>query len=113
MKLHISSASNSDAPYTAKLFYNTACAERRPYRNREEFREDFSIVNVPGANDLEAFENLQDFLDEYQDFKTPQEYIDFWDSQDLGDGSTIVLWVKRGSKYVYNSGLTMKDLWES
>ena len=111
MRVYISSASNSDAPYTAKLFYNTACAERRPYYNREEFREDFEIVDVPGSSDIEAFANLQESIDEYEDFVTPQEYIDFWNSQDLGDGSIVVIWVKRGSKYVYNSGLTMKDLW--
>lgn len=114
MKMYVSAASTNNAPYTAKVFYNTACAEWRPYESRQEFRDDFEVVDLSGSNDLEAFKDLQDsVLDDPQDFETPQEYIDAWNSQDLGDGSTIVLWVKRGSKYVYNSGLTMKDLWES
>ena len=113
--------------YKFIYYLNTATAERRP-TTKEDIENDWKEEEQELNSDLEAFEYVYtDILDEYEaglsdldEFYNDYEAItdndkieafkSYFDSCDVGDGSTIIVQIKKDNEVIYDSGFSKEDL---
>ena len=113
--------------YKFTYYLNTATAERRP-TTKEDIENDWREEEQEFNSDLEAFEYVYtDILDEYEaglddldefyndyeattDTDKIEAFKSYFDSCDVGDGSTIIVQIKRDNEIIYDSGFSKEDL---
>ena len=113
--------------YKFTYYLNTATAERRP-TTKEDIENDWKEEEQEFNSDLEAFEYVYtDILDEYEaglydldefynDYEATTDndkieaFKSYFDSCDVGDGSTIIVQIKRDNEIIYDSGFSKEDL---
>lgn len=113
--------------YEFIYYLNTATAERRP-TTKEDIENDWKEEEQELNSDLEAFEYVYtDILDEYEaglndldefynDYKATTDndkieaFKSYFDSCDVGDGSTIIVQIKKDNEVIYDSGFSKEDL---
>lgn len=113
--------------YKFIYYLNTATAERRP-TTKEDIENDWKEEEQELNSDLEAFEYVYtDILDEYEaglsdldEFYNDYEAVtdndkieafkSYFDSCDVGDGSTIIVQIKKDNEVIYDSGFSKEDL---
>ena len=113
--------------YEFIYYLNTATAERRP-TTKEDIENDWREEEQEFNSDLEAFEYVYtDILDEYEadlddldefynDYEATTDndkieaFKSYFDSCDVGDGSTIIVQIKRDNEIIYDSGFSKEDL---
>ena len=113
--------------YEFIYYLNTATAERRP-TTKEDIENDWREEEQEFNSDLEAFEYVYtDILDEYEadlddldefyndyeattDTDKIEAFKSYFDSCDVGDGSTIIVQIKKDNEVIYDSGFSKEDL---
>ena len=113
--------------YKFTYYLNTATAERRP-TTKEDIENDWREEEQEFNSDLEAFEYVYtDILDEYEadlddldefynDYEATTDndkieaFKSYFDSCDVGDGSTIIVQIKKDNEVIYDSGFSKEDL---
>ena len=113
--------------YKFIYYLNTATAERRP-TTKEDIENDWKEEEQELNSDLEAFEYVYtDILDEYEaglsdlgefynDYEATTDndkieaFKSYFDSCDVGDGSTIIVQIKKDNEVIYDSGFSKEDL---
>ena len=113
--------------YKFTYYLNTATAERRP-TTKEDIENDQKEEEQEFNSDLEAFEYVYtDILDEYEaglsdldefynDYEATTDndkieaFKSYFDSCDVGDGSTIIVQIKKDNEVIYDSGFSKEDL---
>ena len=113
--------------YEFIYYLNTATAERRP-TTKEDIENDWREEEHEFNSDLEAFEYVYtDILDEYEadlddldefynDYEATTDndkieaFKSYFDSCDVGDGSTIIVQIKKDNEVIYDSGFSKEDL---
>ena len=113
--------------YEFIYYLNTATAERRP-TTKEDIENDWREEEHEFNSDLEAFEYVYtDILDEYEaglddldefyndyeattDTDKIEAFKSYFDSCDVGDGSTIIVQIKKDNEVIYDSGFSKEDL---
>ena len=113
--------------YKFTYYLNTATAERRP-TTKEDIENDWKEEEQELNSDLEAFEyvytnildeyeaglnDLDEFYNDYEattDTDKIEAFKSYFDSCDVGDGSTIIVQIKRDNEIIYDSGFSKEDL---
>jgi len=98
--------------YTYRIFNNTACAERRP--STEDDLEDYYDDEIECDNDYEAlqaiYEELFPYKDDSDEFDAAQDFVEFFEEQDIGDGSPFPIYIRQGKRTLYDLDISIEEL---